>query len=417
MPRLLLLAVLCFSLLSCSKDAVNNTCQVNFDCKAPGTRCNEETLQCVCATDEACKEGEFCNLAGSCQELSGCRVNSECTLEGQFCDAESGRCLEGPPDQLSSKCGLASHCPLRTICAGRECIVGCHDDGDCPLGEICYDDGNGAACAFAEGICSEDDYCGYGERCRGNECRRDRRGPYCRGCSRRTGLNPEPCEDGRNFCLINSAERGGFSRFCGVDCSLGQECPNGYGCNYVVILTDDLCTTNAQCQCDRDKISFATSTCTITESCLPRNSDGSPATDASFCVERGHSDCNPGGTGDASCLVPRGDIAGFCTCDDDSDCAAGGVCVGGQCCGGEVDTERRCRVGEARVTGFCSCATDTDCPRDSCDPSRGACAITGNPCTPGNNDCGPIPCINGGCQIGQNCAPIQGLACSQVNPP
>ena len=31
-----------------------------------------------------------------------------------------------------------------------------------------------------------------------------------------------------------------------------------------------------------------------------------------------------------------------------------------------------------------------------------------------NDDCGAIPCADGACLIGQNCAPIQGLACSLV---
>ena len=418
MPKILRLLAMATLLSACSSDkSTDNTCVEDLDCVAPGTRCDIEAQQCVCGTDEACADGEFCNLAGSCQKKSGCSRNSECLGDNEFCDLKSGRCLEGPKEQLDSACGLVSHCPLRTICDGSQCIVGCHDDGDCPLGEVCYDDGTGRACATGTGLCSEDAFCDYGEQCQGNECKKDRRGPYCRGCSRRTALNPEPCDDARNFCLINSAETGGFRQFCGVDCSLGQECPNGYDCNFVVILTDDVCTTNAQCQCDRDKISFATRTCTVSDPCVPVNSDGSPAADATFCVNTGHLDCNPGGEGDASCLVPRGDTAGFCTCDDDSDCADGGTCVGGQCCGGDINLERQCRVGEARVTGFCSCATDADCPRDSCDPSRGACAITGNPCVPGNGDCGPIPCVNGGCRIGQNCAPIQGLACSEVNPP
>lgn len=400
----------------CSKSgSADNACETDLDCTAPGTRCEATRRVCVCANDEACLEDEFCNGAGACQRRSGCTDNADCASQpNTYCDLSTGRCLSGPALQLSGACGLASHCPYGTICVaggtGPSCEVGCFDDGDCVLGEVCV----GGICASGEGLCSGDDFCGYKERCTNNECRPDRRGPYCRGCSQRTAANPEPCDDPKNFCLINSAERGGFRQFCGVDCSLGQPCPNGYDCNGVVILTDQPCTTLAQCQCDPRRVRFATRTCTITESCVPRNGDGTPAPDADFCVLARHPDCNDAGGGDAACLVPRGQTGGFCTCGVDADCADGARCIGGQCCGGEVDESRTCAVGESRVSGFCTCATDDDCPRDSCDPSRGACAISGNPCTPGGGECGPIPCVNGGCLIGQNCAPIQGLACSDV---
>lgn len=402
---------ICLALTAaCSKDNQANTCKSDLECIAPGTRCDEPIGRCVCATNEACAEDEFCNNAGVCQVRAGCTQNDDCTDDNTYCDLGTGKCLLGPAAQLSSQCGLASHCPYRSICIAGTCQAGCFDDGDCPLGEICFE----GVCTFADGICSDDDFCGYGEMCVATECKKDRRGPYCRGCSFRTALNPEPCDDPRNFCLINSAEAGGFRQFCGVDCSVGQACPNGYGCNFVVILTDDLCVTHAQCQCESANITFATRTCTVTETCRPSNRDGSPDPDAPFCVRDRYADCNPPEGGEAACLVPRGDTVGFCTCDTNDDCPNGGTCVGGQCCTGDIDDERQCRVGEARVSGFCTCSTDDDCPRDSCDTSRGACAITGNPCTQGGGECGPIPCVNGGCQIGQNCAPIQGLACSEV---
>ena len=385
-------------------------CETNLDCPLPGTRCNMETQQCVCATDEACADGEFCNRAGVCQLRTGCGSNLDCaSIDGAYCDIDSGKCLNGPALMLSSECGLHSHCPYRTLCTEGQCVAGCHDDGDCVLGEVCVE----GQCASGSGLCSDDDFCGYRQRCENGQCKTDRRGPYCRGCTFRTALNPEPCDEARNFCLINSAETMGHRQFCGVDCSLGQECPNGYDCNFVVILTEDVCTFDAQCQCDPQMLTFATSTCAVARPCDPRLPNGMPDSDATACTETGHPQCNTGGGEDAACLIPVGESSGNCTCATDDDCADG-TCVAGLCCSGTVRPERECRVGEARVSGFCSCATDDDCPRDSCDPSRGACAITGRPCTPGSGDCGPVPCVNGGCQIGQNCAPIQGLSCSVV---
>jgi hypothetical protein len=231
-------------------------------------------------------------------------------------------------------------------------------------------------------------------------------------------MNPNPCDDPRNFCLVNSQELGGFTNFCGVDCSLGQPCPSGYDCRNVIVLTRSTCQSTAECRCDPNQISFASATCSLPTPCVPRGPDGQPDPDARSCVVEGAASCNGGASGgDADCVVPRGETQGNCTCAADADCPNGGTCVAGLCCGGDVRPEEdlRCVGGEGRVTGFCTCATDDDCGRDSCDPSSGSCRITGVPCVPGQNDCPPIACVNGGCLIGQNCAPEQGLACSEVS--
>lgn len=358
--------------------------------------------------DEACSEGEFCNGAGVCQVRSGCASNADCTdAANSFCDLSTGKCLTGPAEVASAACGLASHCPFGTVCAGDVCTDGCNDDGDCRLGDVCSNN----SCVSGAGLCSNDAFCGYGERCSANMCRRDRRGPYCRGCEQPSAQNPEPCDDPRNFCLNNNLEQGGFNQFCGVDCSLGQDCPNGYQCNGVTVLTRESCNTHAQCRCDPRRITFATGTCAIAQTCDPRLPNGQPDANAQLCVVRGHPGC---GGGNAACLVAVGQTQGSCTCDDNSDCAGGATCVSGQCCTGQIREDIFCAGGENTTSGFCTCGTDDDCPRDSCDTSRGACRITGNPCTAGGGECGPIACVDGACLIGQNCAPLQGLACSDV---
>ncbi|MCK6551066.1 hypothetical protein L6R52_34845 [Myxococcota bacterium] len=398
-----------------SEQTTTGTCTADDQCAVPGTRCDSVTKRCVCAIDEACDVGFFCNSAGVCQEIAGCATNLDCR-EGTYCDVASGQCLQGPATMLGSACGLASHCPYGTVCRDGACTDGCFDDGDCVLGQLCID----GFCATGSNLCASDAFCEYGARCDDAttpaQCKEDRRGPYCRGCTFRTSMNPEPCDHPRNFCLINSLETGGFSQFCGVDCSLGQTCPNGYECHGVVILTQDECRSTAECRCDPSQIRFAEATCTLPSACDPRLPNGQPDPDATGCTITGHAACNGGVEGGAAaCVVAKGLTEGSCTCATNEDCAEGGTCVAGLCCGGSVREDRDCVGGENRVSGFCTCATDQDCPRDVCDGSRGACAITGLPCTPGQDDCGPIPCVDGGCVIGQNCAPVEGLSCSVVS--
>lgn len=373
-------------------------CTADSDCTIPGTRCDDATGLCVCTTDEACEEGFFCNNAGVCQARSGCVVNADCA-EGTFCDAATGKCLNGPPMGVGGACGLASHCPYGTICVTGSCAAGCYDDGDCPLGQICFE----GQCATGDDVCSNDDFCEYGELCKDLSCTEDRRGPYCRGCTQRTAQNPVPCDHPRNFCLVNSLEAGGHQTICGVDCSLGQACPNGYGCTGVVILTQDVCYNHAECQCSGQP--YFAGVCRLEQPCEPEMG-------SETCRVPDHPDCGEG----TLCLVATGTTTGSCTCAGDDQCDGEDTCVSQLCCpsGSTVREDRECAVGENRVSGYCTCATDDDCPRDTCDATQGACAITGLPCTPGANDCGPIPCVNGGCLIGENCAPEQGLSCSVV---
>jgi len=357
------IAILALALSACSTPVDPNSCTTDNDCKAPGTRCNIELKQCICSTDEACDESEYCNRAGVCQEKPGCTRNIDCaSVEDSYCDLLSGQCILGTNGEDDSGCGLDTHCKPGWTCQDKVCKPACYDEADCELGRICH---NGM-CLADTSLCADDSFCGYAERCTQDQCKRDRRGPFCRGCSMRSGSNPEPCDDSRNFCLTNAKESGGFSQNCGVDCSLGQECPNGFQCNFVLVLTQDPCrqkmepndpSPNAQCQCDPRRI-------------------GGPCSN--------NSQCN------------------------------GGTCVFGTCCTGTIQSDRFCAMGEDTIQGFCTCASDLDCPRDSCDPSRGACTITGTPCTVGGDECGAIPCIEGRCQLGQNCTPVEGVNCSDV---
>jgi hypothetical protein len=257
-------------------------------------------------------------------------------------------------------------------------------------------DAGGLICAPGD-PCPDTRCCEAGERCDDGTCRVDRRGPYCRQCTASTINNPLPCDDPRNFCLL-----GDTAQFCGVDCSLGQECPNGYECRNISILTTDPCSTTAECRCDRNQITTSTLTCAVDTPCTPNPG-------FTRCAISGEAECGGG-----VCLLQNGATDGSCSCRNDADCASGSTCVGGSCCGTVLRNDIDCLVAEGRAFGFCSCALDGDCPRDVCDSSRMTCLISGLPCTPAQNECPDIACVENACLLGRNCVPAAPATCEDL---
>ena len=163
------------------------------------------------------------------------------------------------------------------------------------------------------------------------------------------------CGTGANYCLIDTTHPGNF--YCGTDCSGGQACPRGYGCQDVIVVLTQWACTRANPACP-------------TNPALPCTVDA---------------DCKRGGF----CAITPGMPTGYC---------AG-----------------RCDIAEGDTNGFCSCQVDSDCAPESC--SAGECSISRRKCV-NDTDCKSIRCVDfqggGGCLIGQNCAPDNGLSCIEV---
>jgi hypothetical protein len=375
-PLLLLPLILALALAACREDTPEGAtaCRADADCGTPAEayRCDPATHVCRCRMDTACGPSELCNAAGFCQDRAGCESNADCADASLFCDTSSGTCL------TRGRCTSDLHCPLGEVCdvSRTTCVSGCRSEGDCP-GTACRcadapctcdattPEGR-AACALGvcdASFCADDQGCAFGERCGAPRtgasvtCFSDFdpvRRPYCASCTYGGGL--QVCGRGANFCLRETASPG--SAYCGVDCSQGQGCPNGYQCSDVVVAS-----SRARCRSDAE--------------CAP---------------------------------VPS------LSCREDPDCGSGGRCVkapgqeAGACAG-------RCAVEEGAVEGFCTCQQDADCVQDAC--SQGTCTVSRRSCT-GDADCRPIRCVDSGgvrgCLVGQNCAPGEGLTCAEVAP-
>jgi hypothetical protein len=147
------------------------------------------------------------------------------------------------------------------------------------------------------------------------------------------------------------------NQFCGVDCAEGQTCPRGYSCADVIVVF-------TQWQC------FAADPRCPTNPGLPCTLD---------------TDCKRGGF----CAKQPGAASGFC---------AG-----------------KCGIDEGDTVGYCSCQVDSDCAQETC--AGGECSISRRKCVT-EQDCRTIHCVDfqraGGCLIGQNCAPANGLSCLEV---
>jgi hypothetical protein len=394
LSTLLALALLSTAALACSgKQAFVGDCAADSDCGV-GARCKitgaDDRGLCVCRSDEACQDGEVCNSQGVCQARSGCRSNAECDAT-RFCDLGTGDCLE------RTRCGSDVHCPPGTICdpSRGACVDGCRENGDCTLGAVC----EGGRCL--KGRCADKSFCEYGDICVGGACQPHPNGAFCQDCGQ-----GRPCPSPTDYCLLNSGydparPDTGSASFCGVSCSSEDQCPNGYQCGGVVLLTSDQCTQDAQCGAGR------------------------------------------------VCVLGEGDLRGFCTCVSDQDCAfeefpalCAGSCggLGLQACLSDADcarlpcdlTRRTCLNPSGRA-----CTSDAQCQATPlCGPLTGfpgnVCANTGSPCASGadclcqagtcinsgrpcarGQECNP-PCQGGGCVLGAACAPLQGLLCPDV---
>lgn len=377
------LAALLVSGIACQDDTIlRSNCASDEQCIADhdgnqNWKCDKQVGDCVCTGDAACGgEREHCEMRpagdGRCHPNVTCEWNQDC--EGSsFCDIETRICrFTGCTDDL--QCDLGEVCDA----VSRTCVDGCRSHGDCKLRDVCLcqdGDGNPTSCVCDEenrancgvgmcaaGTCADKTFCRYGEICVDGPpgelptCEVDDRGRYCGGCTFEPGSVRNNCgSPGPDYCLRDTSDPAGRASFCGVDCSGGEECPNGFSCSDVLVLTDAVCHSNNAC-------------------------------------------------------IPRPDAP---TCTEDEECR-GGQCVNGKCAG-------RCAFHEDGQSGFCSCVQDSDCPQQACG-SDGRCEITREQCTPGVNDTcrGAILCVQGAtdgigyCQIGRNCAPDEGISCTDV---
>lgn len=388
----MVVAALAAGLLAASgcPPAVTTSCTDDVQCQTatdPYHRCDLASGRCLCTDDRGCGDTETCNTLGRCQAVAGCVDNDDCG-DGLFC--RLGNCEAAAGCGGEHCCSTDAACPYQQVCdvLTWQCVPGCRDEADCLLGQGCIGAGGGRL-GSCQMVCTSDALCRPGELCNltTGECAHDTRGPYCLGCS--GGVQSDDCGANGNYCLLDTVNGGAY---CGVDCSRGQACPNGYECKDVIILPASTLPTCALPEaCEVDRCSRTTAPCSVDEDC-------------------------PEGPPGSTC--PRADV-GNCELDTNVACSIDAECAGLGACLKQV-----CREREGASFGVCSCTRDSDCPRDRCvgadvtnpdDPVLGACELSGHPCTL-DFECDVITCVQGGCLLGKNCKPADDRTCVDTLP-
>ncbi|KAK0384273.1 hypothetical protein NLU13_8361 [Sarocladium strictum] len=99
-------------------------------CPRPDLYCKPDDTECADLT--RCPGA--CAYKNTFVYCGGFRLPGPEPCEGE----EGGRCLDDPRNPES--CGMA--CDGPGICLSEDATE-CHDDGDCPSGQWCYEDGKG----------------------------------------------------------------------------------------------------------------------------------------------------------------------------------------------------------------------------------------------------------------------------------
>ena len=149
----------------------SSACGEDDDC-ATGSICDDTICRAGCREDDQCSEGQVCNTFSNKCEAAGC-LSTGCAPNLETCD-ESGdvpRCVPTGNCTDDGNCAVFANYKDDGddyICDTNQqkCVVKppCVSDGDCPIGDICEERGEGMRNRCRPG-CREDGECATGEFC------------------------------------------------------------------------------------------------------------------------------------------------------------------------------------------------------------------------------------------------------------
>lgn len=402
-----------------SCDAIKG-CQHAF---SPGKACDDGN---ACTANDACDQG-LCR-AGS---LLICDDKNDCTAD--TCDTQSGACVATNVD--GATCSDGDACTIFDGCKDGSCQGKANpcDDGNACTGTAC-DSKTGCSYLAVSGSCDDGDACTTGEACAGGLCTGGSAATctasspcVTTACSKSTGLCVETprldgtaCSD-NTACTKDDSCVGGVCKGEDLNCDdanacTGDSCSPSAGCQHLALTTpcDDglACTmgdacTNGACV-GQAKVCTASGSC-VTSSCSPISGlcvelpktgtvtcdDNTACTSGDLCVGAACAgktiDCNDNNT----CTIDSCDVIAGCKheatgggCSDGDACTTGDACLGGNCVGTPIDVSKTCDDNNA-------CTDDTCTKADGCVSLNNSKACDdGVPCTVGDH-CGGGACTSG----------------------
>ncbi len=278
----------------------------------------------MCVADADCLAGEVCEMGACVPRPPDCVVNADC-LGGQVC--EMGVCVPGP-----GGCVVDADCGPNGVCDGGICVggpVGCMVDAECGAGMVC----EAGMCVPGPdpGGCAADRDCNADEVCMDGVCVPDPGvGPVGDACAA-----PEPIVvgdrrmgttmgQGANHteadaqCSVGSAT-GPEAVFAYRPRAAGQLCASALGSGFdtLVYVRRTRCRDGEEVVCNDDAAGVLQSEATF----------DAVAGEQYFIFVDGFG----GSSGDFILALSAGACGADPGCDGDDDCAAGTVCVDGQC--------------------------------------------------------------------------------------
>jgi hypothetical protein len=381
-----------------------------------GTPCTADTdchgMMPMCVTDPTFFPGGYCTQICDPMMPTSCPMGSQCIQLGRGMNYCVATC---DPNATTRQCGgrMNYGCSTDPMFSGN-CVGGCFDATDCPMGLMCDRMGGqvGAGSCFTPGAmvgaaCVADTDCPMGGACLvengdgwpGGACTVPGCDPMANtGCGMGEQCIPLQGVFGppQGYCLHGCATtndcRVGYMctpspivpdrRYCAPGCTTSGQCTGGRICNVGLGTCDVAFSGTIGGMCQR----FDPTTC-AGGSCVSERSSGFPG---AFCTYAGCSATEPCPSNGVCAPRPFPSATNICyaSCSSDAQCRAGYHC-------------RPANPADASSARACipSCSSSMDCANmgDVCNIGTGLCGAAFVPANEGMACTGDSTCMGGHC--------------------
>lgn len=361
---------------NCPPQLVEKCLCDNIDDCGPCEECKDGFCVGKCSGDQICDEAN--NICVECKDKDDCPCNQICSAGKCVCPPEAPNELA---DGCCGSCKDNNDCPACTECVGDKCIPVDCGDGVCdPSQNKCVDclksgdcKGENRCCVNKKCVCCEGfTYNPVTDKCEPDaECESDDDCPVCQICTE-DGCVPRVCPDG--YVCVNDE----CKKICNCD---NPSCPRSEGC---VPLNADTCyCTSCEGSCSENGECAKGCYCNPDTGMCEANPCQGSCDDAGDCAGSSQGiacGCHLGQCYPCASLPCDGPNA---ACESALGCACtdSGNCVGSNC-GNSCDNYSDCAPGCACVDGLCISCSQLDCETEEC-ADHPSCRCAGDTCVGG----------------------------------